>query len=345
MAGVGKVLLIRFGSLGDTVLASATFGLLRNRFPDAEILLLTKSGYAELFEHDPRLSGVIKWEPEVPFHKQLSGLRRMGFDVCVDLHANLRSRLLGGLLSARCIRYRKRRLARMAMVHAKWIPVHSHPVCDQYTAPLARLGIRKRPDLPRIFVEERFLKKVARKLEGWGIQAGDEVVGVHPGANWDTKRWEANGFAQVCDRILESGRKCLLLGDEGDRAFVREIASRMRLVPTLVAGELGLCELAAAIRRCGVLLCNDSGPMHMATAVDTPVVALFGPTHPKLGFAPVGIQDVVLTANRPCSPCSLHGEKAYRFPHRSCMQEISPDRVISEIFRIVSSPSPNAAPK
>lgn len=340
-----KILLIRFSSLGDVVLATSAFGPLRERFPDAEIYLLTKSRYGELLERDPRLSGVLKWKPGVPFRKQMGALRRMRFDLCVDLHANLRSRLVGGLLSARCIRYRKRRLARMAMVHLKRLPVRARSVLDLYAAPLARLGIAKATDAPRLFLEGGLLAKVEKELERWGVRKEDEAVGVHPGAKWDAKRWEAKGFAQVCDRILETGRKCLLLGDEGDLPFVQEIVGPMRHVPTLLSGELDLCELAAVIWRCRALLCNDSGPMHIATAVDTPVVAIFGPTHPKLGFAPVGAHDVVLTANRPCSPCSLHGEKACRFPHRRCMEEISPDRVIAEIIRIVSSSSPTAAPK
>ncbi|MCK5118432.1 MAG: glycosyltransferase family 9 protein [Candidatus Latescibacteria bacterium] len=345
MARPKKILLIRFSSLGDVVLTTATFGPLRERFPDAEIYLLTKSRYAALFERDPRLSGVLKWESGVPFHKQLSALRRMKFDLCVDLHANLRSRLVGGLLPARCIRYRKRRLARMAMVHLKRLPVRARTVLDLYGSALSPLGIEKGTDRPRLFLEDDLTSKVERELEGWGIREEDEVVGVHPGAKWDAKRWEVKGFVRVCDQILESGRKCLLLGDEEDLPFVQEIVSRMRHVPTLLVGELELCELAAVIRRCKLLVCNDSGPMHIATAVDTPVVAIFGPTHPRLGFAPMGAHDVVLTANRPCSPCSLHGEKACKYARRGCMEEISPDRVIAEIVRLASSPSPTSAPQ
>lgn len=351
MSGVSKILLVRFGSLGDVVLVTATFGPLRERFPDAEIWLLTKSRYADLFESDPRLSGVLRWDPEASFRTQMAALRGMGFDLCVDLHANLRSRLVGGFLPARCIRYRKRCLARMAMVYAKRLPVCSRTVLDLYGAPLSRMGIEGGADRPRLFLDASTVSKVEKALERWGVRKEDEVIGVHPGARWEAKRWEAKGFAQVCDRLLENGRKCLLLGDEGDTPFVQEVVSCMIRAPTVLAGELGLRELATVIQRCRVLLCNDSGPMHVATAVGTPVVAIFGPTHPKLGFAPVGEHDSVLTTNLPCSPCSLHGEKTCKFSHRRCMEAISPDRVVAEVERIVSrtlsapSPLPNAAQK
>ena len=231
------------------------------------------------------------------------------------------------------------------MVYAKGLPVHARTVLDLYGAPLSRMGIERGADCPRIFLDASTVSKVEKALERWGVREEDEVVGVHPGARWETKCWEARGFAQVCDRLLEDGRKCLLLGDEGDTLFVQEIASRMNRTPIVLAGELGLRTLAAVIERCRVLLCNDSGPMHMATAVGTPVVAIFGPTHPKLGFAPVGEHDVVLTADLPCSPCSLHGEKACRFSHRRCMEAILPDQVMAEVERIVSSPSPSVAPE
>ena len=351
MSEISKILLVRFGSLGDAVLVTATFGPLREHFPDAEIWLLTKSRYAELFENDPRLSGVLRWDPEGSFRKQMAALRGMGFDLCVDLHANLRSRLVGGFLPAKCIRYRKRRLARMAMVYAKRLPVRARTVLDLYGAPLSRMGIEREADCPRIFLDASTVSKVTQDLERRGVREEDEVVGVHPGARWETKRWEAKGFAQVCDRLLENGRKCLLLGDEGDTPFVQEVVGRMSRVPIVLAGELGLRELTAVIQRCRVLLCNDSGPMHIATAVGTPVVAIFGPTHPKLGFAPVGEHDAVLTADLSCSPCSLHGEKACKFSHRRCMEAILPDQVMAEVERIVSralsasSPLPNSAQK
>jgi len=324
-------------------LVTATFGPLRERFPDAEIYLLTKSRYADLFENDPRLSGVLRWDPEERFRKQMAALRGMGFDLCVDLHANLRSCLVGGLLPARCIRYRKRRLARMAMVYAKSLPVRARTVLDLYGTALSRIGIKGGTDRPQLFLDGNIVSEMEKELEHWGLREEDEAVGVHPGARWEAKRWEAKSFAQVCDRLLESGRKCLLLGDEEDMPFVQEIVGRMSRVPTVLAGELGLRALAAVIQRCRVLLCNDSGPMHVATAVGTPVVAIFGPTHPKLGFAPVGEHDVVLTANLPCSPCSLHGEKACKFSHRRCMEAILPDRVVAEVERLVSSPFPSAA--
>jgi len=231
----------------------------------------------------------------------------------------------------------------MAMVYAKGLPVRARSVLDLYGAPLSRMGIEGGTDRPRIFLDASTVSKMEKELDHRGLRKEDEIVGVHPGSRWEAKRWEAKGFAQVCDRLLESGRKCLLLGDEGDMPFVQEVVGRMSHVPTVLTGELGLSALAAVIQRCRVLLCNDSGPMHIATAMGTPVVAIFGPTHPKLGFAPVGAHDVVLTADLPCSPCSLHGEKACKFSHRRCMEAIPLDRVVTEVVRIVSSPLPSAA--
>ncbi len=89
------------------------------------------------------------------------------------------------------------------------------------------------------------------------------------------------------------------------------------------------------LERCDVLLTSDSGPMHVAEAVGTPVVAIFGPTHPFLGFAPVHPRSRVLSAGLPCSPCSLHGEGHCRYGSVRCMEEISVNAVVSELRAVL----------
>jgi ADP-heptose:LPS heptosyltransferase len=103
----------------------------------------------------------------------------------------------------------------------------------------------------------------------------------------------------------------------------------------MVLTSLSLRQTMALIERCAVLLCHDSGPMHLATALNVPVVALFGPTHPKLGFWPVGEENAVLTAEAACSPCSLHGTRPCSLERKICLEEISPARVTEALRRVL----------
>ncbi|MDE2845385.1 MAG: glycosyltransferase family 9 protein, partial [Gemmatimonadota bacterium] len=160
--------------------------------------------------------------------------------------------------------------------------------------------------------------------------------GVAPGASHGPKRWPPERFARVADHLAKSrDLKVLLLGSEADRPVTGEVANAMVRPAVDWTGATDLAMLPAAVRRCALLVSNDSGPMHVATAVGTPVIGIFGATHPGLGFAPVGPADAAITLDLPCSPCSLHGNRSCRFRTHACMEELDPRRVIDEAERRV----------
>ena len=123
----------------------------------------------------------------------------------------------------------------------------------------------------------------------------------------------------------------MLLGGEGDRQIADKVARIMKERSVNWSGKTDLSLLPAAIKRCHILVSNDSGPMHVATAVGTPTVAIFGATHPRLGFAPLGPGDTAVTLDLPCSPCSLHGNRSCRFGTHACMEDLPSQHVIAEL--------------
>ena len=344
---IRRILIIRFSSLGDVALASVVIDALKEAFPSSELILLVGASYAGLYEGDPRLAGVFRFErtgrgtvEEVrAVRGTISPLRKRDFDAIVDLQGSFRSRMIGLAIPARRrVRYPKRHCARAAMVHAKWIPVRTVPTVQVYLRALRGLGLSRSFRLPRLLVPSDASERADELLRHHGIGSDDRIVGINPGVRWSGKRWTSEGFAAIADALLERmDVRVLFLGDEGDTDFVRTTVERMTRNPLILTGTLGLSELKAVIRRCAVLLTNDSGPMHIATAVGTPVVALFGPTHPKLGFAPCGPQDRVITLDLPCSPCTLHGNVHCRYPTRRCMEGIEPERVFGEVLQQLRS--------
>lgn len=324
-------MIIRLSSLGDVVLSTVVLDALQEAFPNTERWVLTKPSYASLFDVDTRLTGILQWE-QGTFWKQVERIRGMDFDAVLDLHATPRSRALSAVLFPRKrVRYRKQWLARMSLVQAKWLWASTRRTVDLYLDALTGLGIRERSSMPKLFVDPAARQQVCDCLRAEGIGEEERLIGIHPGARWPTKQWRAEGFAEVCDRMIEKERHVILLGGTGDQTGVRHIIEQMKSQPTVWVGALDLQGLMATIERCDVLLSNDSGPMHIGTAVGTPVVGLFGPTHPKLGFAPVGEQDRAITADVPCSPCSLHGEKPCTLPQQRCMDAISPEQVVKAL--------------
>ena len=336
-----KVLLIRFSSLGDVVLVSAVIEALQLYRPDTEVFLLTKAEYTPLYERDPRMAEVIPLDAGAGVRDLVSLarlLKAMAFDVIIDLHANLRSHLLTDLLgTVDTIRYRKRHWARWAMVRARWLRTSVPSAVDAYLDALTSLGIRARCE-PRLYVNPVAAPAVDSFLNEQAVGAQDMLIGIQPGSKWPLKRWTVDGFATVAEKLMQKpGAKVIFLGDAVDKAFVTQITSRLSRQPVVGTGRFDLKELVGIISRCALFLTNDSGPMHIASALGIPTVALFGPTHPVLGFAPQGKHSQVITVNAPCSPCSLHGGKSCRQERRGCMEDISPQQVLEALETLMKA--------
>lgn len=349
-----RILVIRFSSMGDIVLTSPVTRALDRLFPNAEIDILTRSEYAPLAHALPGVTAVQCFEPGTGLLSLVSRLRERRYDLAIDLHGNLRSRLvvMAGV-AGRVLRYDKRRFARMAIVRRRR---RSRPVphtVDRYLEVLDRLDAAATPGLeggpglvgahdvaekrlPQLKVDGAAAAEVEELLAGAGIGLDARVLGVAPGASHGPKRWPPERFARVADHMAKSREmKILLLGSEADRAVTGEVANAMELPAVDWTGATDLELLPAAVQRCALLVSNDSGPMHVATAVGTPVIGVFGATHPRLGFAPVGPADTAVTLDLPCSPCSLHGNRACRFRTHACMVDLDPSRVIAEAERRV----------
>lgn len=343
-----RILVIRFSSMGDIVLTSPVTRELGRLFPDAEIDFLARAEYVSLACALPGVVAVQRFDPGTGLLSLVSRLRERRYDLAIDLHGNLRSRLVAMAgIAGRVLRYDKRRFARMAIVRRRR---RSRPVphtIDRYLEVLNRLDAAAAPGLegahdaaemrlPQLKVDGAAATMVEERLAGAGIGPDVHILGVAPGASHGPKRWPPGRFARVADHMAKSrDMKVLLLGSEADRPVTGEVARAMERPAVDWTGTTDLAMLPAAVRRCALLVSNDSGPMHVATAVGTPVIGVFGATHPRLGFAPVGPADTAVTLDLPCSPCSLHGNRACRFRTHACMEELDPGRVIAEAERRV----------
>lgn len=352
-----RILVIRFSSMGDVVLTSPVTRELSRIYPDAELDFLTHEDYAPLARALPGVAAVQCFEPGPGLWRLVSRLRERRYDLVIDLHGSLRSWLVtmaGG--AGRVLRYDKRRLARMAIVRGSRrsgadsgsgtgsVP---HTV-DRYLATIdgldatgpARHGGGQDAEekrLPELKVDARAAAVVEERLTGAGIGPEVPLLGVAPGASHGPKRWPPDRFARVADQLAGSrGMVVLLLGSEGDRPVAGEVAGAMESPVVDWTGTTDLALLPAAVRRCGLLIGNDSGPMHVATAVGTPAIGVFGATHPRLGFAPLGPADAAVTLDLPCSPCSLHGNRPCRFRTHACMEDLPARMVVEEAERGLS---------
>ena len=339
-----KILLIRLSSLGDVVLATSAVEALREDRPDAEVHVLTKPAFREVFWGNPGVAELLEWEPGDGLRALARRLRAEGYDAVADLHGNLRTRLLRFLIPGpRWTRYAKGSLGRRAAVGLRrpGLLGGAHAV-DRYVAALEPLGVRPVRRLPRVYPGEAERGRARSLLAEAGRRAEEPVVALAPAARWRTKAWPEGHWRELLRELAGPGREVfpVLVGGPGDRDLCAAALGAERGAD--LSGKTSVLETAAVLEEARVLVANDSAPLHLAGAVGTAVVALFGPTVRGFGFYPLGPRDVVLEEELSCRPCSLHGGERCPLGHHRCLAGIEPGRVGEAVGRVLRAPGASA---
>lgn len=328
-----RILIIRFSSLGDVAMVSAVVEAIHWALPESKIIMLTKEAYAPLYASDPRIEQTIAIRGDEP----PSAVARMTggvFDTVIDLHGSLRSIAICTLLNAdRILRLNKHSVSRRIMILSRNMFRRKFDVLESYLDTIRPLGITGRV-FPRIFPTEEAHLAAEALLSDIRLP-GAKLIGIAPGSLHPEKRWSAESYALLADRIVVRGDIPVFLGDGRDAEFIRTIMGRMTGNAANLAGNAGLAVTVGVIALLDGLVCNDSGPMHLAGALQTPFAALFGPTHPDLGFVPGYPYGSAVHSDVPCSPCSVHGATPCRFKSRLCMEGITGERILRELDRMM----------
>ncbi len=310
-----KILVRATNWVGDAVLSLPALEALHRRFPAAEIVVLAKPSVSELYWQHPALHRVKVYDPRKEhrgwqgFRKLTAELRSEQFDLAV---------LFQNAFHAAWIAYRARIPVRVGyatdgrgfwLTHPIPVPPPTHYLHQSYYywQLLYRAGLAEKPSLiEQIHLSLRPSEKnwAARYLKGLGLSGPRFLVGLSPGASFGpAKRWLPSRFADLADRLIGAlHADVLILGLPAERPLAEAIAQAMRHTPVILAGETSLRQWMALLSQLSLLLCNDSGSMHLAAALGVPVVALFGSTD-AFATGPLGAHARVLQHHVACSPC------------------------------------------
>jgi lipopolysaccharide heptosyltransferase II len=328
-----RILIIRMSSLGDIILTTPVLRLLRQYCPEAQIEFLVKVEYQDVLREHPCVDRLWLLDTRQPLRHTLRQLRQTRYDLVLDLHRTLRSRVLyRGVLSRRRLAYGKRTLRRALLVHLKWNILRAKiPVPELYAVPLRRLGMTAPLAATEMYVDAESRAAMRQDLaQALAAPTERPLLAVAPGARWPTKRWPVERFAQVAqDLATRHDAGVVILGDAHDELMAAELCRRLSVPVLNRVGQLSLMQTAALLQHAHLLLSNDSGLMHMATALQVPVVAVFGPTVPEFGFYPFQAQAQVLSQPMPCRPCSTKGSNRCPRRHHDCMQRVSSAQVFA----------------
>ncbi|MCD6166877.1 lipopolysaccharide heptosyltransferase II [bacterium] len=335
-----RILIVRFGAIGDLVLTSHFVRVLRKRFPEAQIDFLVKSRFKTLVLYNPNLNQIFslsetpKWQDFLCMVKTLNAQQ---YDLVIDLQKNLKSYLISFFLrNANVRRYLKQAIPRFFLVNFKknFYPQPVQPVPLRYLQAVADLGVKDDGGSVELYVPPISFEKVDRLL---ATESCSLLIGVAPGGGRWTKCWPAEKFAQLCALLHQRySARILLFGSSKDKEAVQKIEYQLSSAALNLCGKFSLLETAAAISRCDLIVTNDSGLMHIAAALKRKIVAIFGPTVKELGFFPFRVQAIVVENNTlNCRPCSFHGTNKCPRGHFKCMEEISVDEVLTACQKLL----------
>ena len=287
-----KILVFSFSFIGDAVLSTAVIQPLRTHFPNAHITFLVGPRAFDLFAAEPNIDATIVYDNRGEHSgwqgrlRLIKTLRRDKFDIVVNLRDSL---------TARCIR-----AEHWGMVRGD---SNRHAV-TRYLEVLQRHGVDTTDAHPHLQLTKKEQITAHQFLVESGRTSERLLVGIHPGGNWEYKLWDARNYAQLANVLCEEQRASILLfAGPNERELQNTVAEMLNVPPILVETE-DLRHLAALISACNVYIGNDTGPMHIAAAVDTPVVALFGSTNHHRS-RPYGDKHTVVQSgiSLGCNPC------------------------------------------
>lgn len=284
-----KILIVNVNWLGDVIFSTPFIKALREANPDSYIACLIHPRCADILKDNPRVNEIIIYDEEGAHRsifgklKLIADLRRKKFDTAFILHRSFTKALLTWLSGIRerigyPTKHRDMFLTKLVEIPDE----EAHKV--EYFLNLARAsGVAVRDIAYEFFIKDSDRQKIKAFLKENAVGDKDLLVVLCPGGNWGPKRWPQENFASLADLFIEKlAARIVISGAKKDSGLAEEIKNMMKNRPVISCGKTTLKELGALLERANLVVANDTGPMHLAVAMKTNVVALFGPTSPKL---------------------------------------------------------------
>jgi len=348
-----NILIVKTSAIGDVTHTLPALNALRCQYPEARITWLVEEAAAGLLAGHPAVDRLLvsrrkHWARELcrgprralaalgEVRRFLAQLRDTRYDLLLDFQGLLKSGVLVALARAQ----RKVGFGRgMAHAEGSWFFLNERvPAVDMDVHALARellllqaIGVVTATVEFALPITKLHRRKVTALLAAAGVDSSRPLLAINPQATWPTKLWFPERFAELADLLVAQGWAVVFTGSLADQSAVAGIIAAMRTPAANLAGVTDLLELAALFELASVVVSTDTGPMHIAAATGTPVVAIFGPTAPwRTG--PWGEQHRVVRVELPCSPCL----KKNCPTQRECMREITAAMVAAAVAEVNS---------
>ncbi|MBK3332996.1 lipopolysaccharide heptosyltransferase II [Persephonella atlantica] len=323
-----KILVWQTAFLGDLILTTPLFHSIKSMFPGSELTVITKPFGRDVLKNNPYVDRLIIFDKkESSTWNLIKRLKKEQYDVAISPHRSHRASY--SLFLSRIPFRAGFDRAGFSFLYTKTVS-HRFDGTHEIDRNLSLLTVFPQYDekkiyrFPELFLsnsEDRFYTQHELKDKNYTVIA--------PGSKWATKRWTAEGFAVLIDFLAVKGEKIVIIGGKEDAEYVSKILSLSRNTDKVLnlTGKTSLRESFSIIKHAKALISNDSAPVHMAVAFNTPVIDIYGPTVTDFGFYPYR-NGAVVEVQLKCRPCGLHGHNQCPIKTHECMKKINPEMVV-----------------
>lgn len=335
-----NILIIKLSAIGDVIHALPMAPAIKQTYPEAKVTWVVEKTAYDLLTNNPYIDEIIVFEKKkfktlIGFFKYTPAFSRMlktkKFDLALDLQ---------GLAKSAAIAYLSGAKAKLGYCNMReYSHLVSKPVCgphsqehvvQRYLDVARAIGCKADEVIFPVVITKQESQRAVNIAKFCGLDISCPYIILAPGANWPNKRWPTEHFAALADMIFAKNKIPVLIGAKADEYFAEEIISAARIPPVNLVGKTTLKELAYIIKQAQAFVGGDTGPMHLAVAVGTPVVALFGPTDAKRN-GPYGDKNIVLNIDADCAGCWQRAcPKSL-----DCLKAISAEAVYSKLDGVI----------
>ena len=337
-SSIRKVLVIRLDRIGDMVITTPIFRALKEKWPDVQVTALTNPVNKNIVINNPFIDCILVYDRE-NMHKSLNSrliffrsIREKKFDLVIDpyLDYELKTSFITRFLGKKFrlgFEFAGRGICYNIRYNPNVFPVSTEKrhMIDYYLDLVTCLGIEAKQKEPEIFLSTDEKENAYKLLEKAEVDPESKIIGIHPGGNYQSQRWPIKRFAAISDHLITNyNAKVVLFAGQAEKQLLSEFRDCAVKTPIFLC-DLSLREFMSTLSHCSLLLCNNSGPLHIATALNIPTVSTMGPTIPYHWW-PCGNNHIVLREDLDCSPCKKGICKTHE-----CMEQIKTEDFLSAV--------------
>jgi len=329
---LNKILIVQTAFIGDVIIITPLIKAVKELYPSAKVDIMIIPQTAGVLENNPNINEIILFDKRknklISFFKTLKIVKKNKYEIVITPHSSVTTALL--------LKYAK---IPMRIGFDRWSAAkhltHKVPHPDGIHKTLKNLSLlslltnNKFSNQTELFPTESMLNKAEDLIKELKVES-KHLIAIAPGSVWETKKWPTEYYRELANKLSENNFGVVLIGSMDEKEICNNVLPKKNGIN--LAGKLSLLESAAVIAKCDLMICNDSGALHIANAMQTDVFAFFGPTVQTIGYFPFRENDFVFELEMKCRPCGSHGGNECPLKHHNCMKKILPEEVFNKVL-------------